>query len=31
MAQINVLRDGTEAIKAAYLAAEEAARTVRHR
>jgi hypothetical protein len=31
MAQINVLRDGTKAIKAAYLTAEEAARTVRHR
>jgi hypothetical protein len=31
MAQINVLRDSAEAIKAAYMAAEEAARTVRHR
>lgn len=31
MAQINVLRDSAEAIQAAYLAAEEAARTVRHR
>ena len=31
MAQINVLRDSTEAIKAAYMAAEEAGRTVRHR
>ena len=31
MAEINALRDGTEAIKAAYMAAEEAARTVRQR
>jgi hypothetical protein len=31
MAEINVLRDSAEAIKAAYMAAEEAARTVRHR
>jgi chromosome segregation ATPase len=30
-AQINILRDSTEAIKAAYMAAEEAARTIRHR
>jgi hypothetical protein len=31
MAEINALRDGAEAIKAAYMAAEETARTVRHR
>jgi hypothetical protein len=31
MAEINALRNGTEAIKAAYMAAEEAARSVRPR
>ena len=31
MTQINVLRDSTEAIKAAYMESEEAAKTVRHR
>jgi phage shock protein A len=31
MGQINVLRDSAQAIKAAYMEADEAARTVRHR